>query len=146
MLDREAVYDALFERLREKLAGEVMYFTRRLDHFENIQTQPAMLLLAGNQRAEHQFGMPPVWTLAAEIYFYVVSSKSDQTPETKLHALVGAVEAGLARDAEPFTTEWGVRLGQLVDSIRLTTVEVEQGEDNGQAVAVVRLEMVAAST
>ena len=146
MIDREAIYEALFQRLQEQLAGEVKYFTRRLDHWENINSQPALLLVADNQRAEQQFGLPPIWTLAAEIYLYLVSSKSDQTPESSIHALVDKLELALQRGVEPNALEWGVRLAGLVDSISLTSVEVAQGEEAGQAVAVVRLEMVAAST
>ena len=146
MIDRDLIYQTLFERLREELAGDILYFTRRLYHWENVSSQPALLLIGDSQRAEHQFNMPPVWTLGAEVYLYLQSFRSDQTPETAVNALVDKVERALQARVEAPATEWGIKLSGLVDTIRLLGVEVAQGQEVGQAVAIIRLEMVAAST
>ena len=146
MLNRDAIYEALYQRLQEQLAGDIKYFTRRPDHWENVNSQPALLLLATGHRAAHELGLPPIWTFSATVFIYLASSKSDQTPETAIHDLVDRVELALQRTTEPRGGEWGVRLDDLVETIRLVSVDVSPGQDAGQAVAAIQLELVAVST
>jgi hypothetical protein len=145
-LDINAIYQALFDLLQTELAGSVKLFTRRAEHFENAASQPAMLLLASSVSPSQERGLPPRWRLTGKVIFYVRATENSQSPEAPLFDLVGQLEAALQRKWDdagvPDQDEWGTTLGGLVSSISLTNVDLEQGVDGGQGLAIVDLIMV----
>ena len=145
-LDIDSIYQALFDRLQTELAGTVKLFTRRAEHFESTLTQPAMLLLASDVQPAQEKGLPPRWRLGAKVVFYLKAVETQQSPETPLLAILAQLEAALQRKSDEGGVsdgdDWGTSLGGLVSSIQLTNVDLEQGIDGGQGVAVVDLVMV----
>ena len=145
-LDTDAIYQALFDRLQAELAGSVKLFTRRAEHFESTLTQPALLLLASEITPDQEKGLPPRWRLGAKVVVYLKAVENQQSPETPLLSIVGQLEAALQRKATEGGVsdddDWGTTLGGLVSSIHLSRVELEQGIDGGQGVAIVDLVMV----
>jgi hypothetical protein len=146
-LDIDAIYAALFARLETELAGSVLMFTRRADHWDNTLTQPAMLLLATDIVPQQETGLPPVWKLGASVLIYVKAMTNDTSPETPLLRLVGELEEALQKKPGESVTvygeDWGTNLGGLVSSIHMTKVEMTQGIEGGQAVVSVDLVMTA---
>ena len=78
--------------------------------------------------------------------FYLKAVETQQSPETPLLAIIAQLEAALQRKPDEGGVadgdDWGTTLGGLVSSIALTNVDLEQGIDGGQGVAVVDLVMV----
>lgn len=148
VLDRDAIMAALFDRLKDSLAGSVRTFTRRLEHYHNATLQPALVLLSSRHAANTELGMPPIWRMTAEVWIYSETTDSDGSPETKLNALVGQLEAALERQPEDPRVAWGgdetgTTLGGLCSSCVVTSVELEQGAESGQAEAIITLSITA---
>ncbi len=148
VLDRDAILQALFDRLQDKLAGSIREFTRRLEHYHNTPLQPALVLLSTRHAASTDLGSPPWWRMTVEVWIYVETGEADASPETKLNALVGQLEAALERQVDDPRVAWGgdetgTTLGGLCTSCVITSVEVEQGSENGQAEAIVSITITA---
>lgn len=149
-LDRDAILAALFARLQARLAGSVKDFTRRLEHYHNTPLRPALVLTSQRHAASQEIGMPPVWRMTAEVMIYLETAEADASPETAIAALVGQVEEALQRQPdEPRTAfggdEYGTTLGGLCSSCAVTSVELEQGADSGEAEAVISIAITAAA-
>lgn len=145
-LDIDAIYQALFDRVSDSLAGTLKLATRRSEHFESSLSQPAMLMLASDVQPTQTKGLPITWRLGAKFVFYLKATDGLASPETPLLSLVAQLEAALQRQwdeaAVPDSDEWGTSLGGLVSSIQMTNVELEQGIDGGQGIAIVDVVMV----
>jgi hypothetical protein len=147
VLDREAIFAALFARLQDKLAGPVVYFTRRFEGWATTQLQPALILESDKQIPSSSPGQPTIWTLTAKVGIYAEAMAADASPETALHALTQAVEAALLRDVSEARSIDGddveTSLGGLVTSCQIAGVETEQGVEGGQGVVWITIRMVA---
>lgn len=155
-LSREAIFSALFARLRSntRLAALVKTYTRRAVGVENysIAQQPLLVLEAGDQSAETQEGVPPIWTLAASIVVFARAPSDPSTsPESVLLDIVDAAEAALEMGPNESTGfPYGGRhtqttLGGLVRLLEIERVEMFAAEPGGQEqqAAVLSLRMVA---
>jgi hypothetical protein len=148
-LDRDAILQALFDRLQAKLAGDVKTFTRRLETYHNAPLQPALVLLSERHTAATDLGAPPVWRMTAEVLIYLETIEADASPETRLNALVHLVEEALERDPAEARPAWGgdyfgTSLGGLCSSCVVTGVELGQGTEGGQAEASITIAITAA--
>lgn len=140
MIDREAIYAALFERL-SAIPG-LKTTSRRLRHWTDVGSseQPALFQAQRNQLAKTTPGTPSVWTLFADIYIYV--SNTGDTPAAGMNALINAVEAALAPDNRVKNT---CTLGGLCSFCFIDgSVETDEGTLGNQAVAIVPIKIVAA--
>jgi len=148
-IDREAVYVALFDRLKSALAGDVVFFTRRHLATMECQVQPALVMVASTQGAEQALGTPPVWTLGAEVLLYVQTANVE-SPDTLLHAIVRKVEDALAyQHPEPVGPGElrSTTLGGLCQYAWINgDIEFEPGIGTGQAVVGIPVGMVVAET
>jgi hypothetical protein len=148
-LDIDAIYAALFARLQTELAGTVLMFTRRAEHWDSTLTQPALLLLATEITPDQVTGSPPIWKLGATIMVYVKATEKAPSPETVLLDLLGLIEAALQRKVSEARgrqgDEWGTNLGGLISSLHMGRAELTQGVEGGQAVLSLDLSMVAAT-
>lgn len=147
-LDRDAIMAALFQRLQDRMAGSVKDFTRRLTSYHNTPLLPALVLLSARHNATTDPGMPPIWRMSAEVMIYLETLEADQSPETRLNALVNELEAALERQPDEPRTVWGgdehgTSLGGLVSSCVVTSVELDQGVEGGQAEAVITIAITA---
>lgn len=143
-LDRDAILAALFERLKDRLAGSVKDFTRRLTSYHNTPRQPALCLISERHNAVADGGAPPIWTMTAEVMLYLETTEKDDSPETQINALVAQVEAALERQPDESRPAWGgddneTSLGGLCSSCHVTSVEVAQGVESGQAEALISI-------
>lgn len=149
-LDRDAVMQALFDRLQEQLAGSVRMFTRRLETYHTTPLQPALVLLSVRHSATNDLGMPPVWKMAAEVFIYLETLESDGSPETRLNALVRQLEEALERQPGEARPAWGgdehgTSLGGLCSSCVVTGVQLDQGVEGGQGEATISISITAAA-
>ena len=148
-IDREAVYVALFDRLKLKLAGDVQFFTRAHLATTECPVQPALVMVASTQSAEQDLGTPPVWTLGAEVLLYVKTANV-ASPDTLLHALVRKIEDALLYQHPEKVGPGELRhttLGGLCQyAVIGGDVEFEPGIATGQAVVGIPVSMVVAET
>lgn len=141
----DAPYQALFERLQQKVTG-IEYFTRRADHWDTVEKAPALLLEATEERALNEPDQPPRWLLGARVTVDALLADKNASPETQLHELAGRIRAALRRDVltegRPVSAdEYGTTLGGLVYSCRVVAVDPQQGVVTGRATLYVDIEM-----
>lgn len=147
-LDRDAILAALFARLQTSLAGDVKTFTRRLSTYHTTPLQPALVLLSDRHSAATDLGMPPIWRIAVEVLIYLETMEADDSPETRVNALVKKLEEALERQANEPRTVWGgdeqgTSLGGLCSSCVVTGVQVDQGVEGGQGEAAITISITA---
>lgn len=147
-LNRTAIYRALARRL-DGLDG-VQSVRRRFVSFANLADAqcPALLVLPGNETAEHrQRGLPPIWTLRAAIVVVARAPVADEAPDEVLLPILDAIEDRLARDpSEPAgldgsPDESTPTFGGLVRSTSIDAVEYSPAEGE-HVVATVTLSML----
>lgn len=142
MINREAIYAALFTRLAA-IPG-LKTSSRRLKHWNDTQPeeQPALFMAQGNQVPNTTSGEPCKWLLAADVYVYA-RTNDGRAPGTVLNELLDAIEAALP--LSPFT---GVHdnLGRAdVAWARIDgAIETDEGTLGDQAVAIVPIRVLAA--
>jgi hypothetical protein len=146
-LDQEAVYSALYDRLRSQVSG--LKFTSRRDlAFSQIAQaqQPAMIVIAQDGTGNRQFAVPTIWTMRAKVIFFARQPTDPTlTVESTLNGLIKKLDAALQRqvgevsqDDDPGTT-----LGGLVFRCYRSDYTFHTGDDDDQAAAAMIVEMVA---
>lgn len=141
-LDREALVVALLDRLKERVAG-VNLWSRRALAPQEITVPTAVLLLQRMQSPKIDSGLPPVWDLDLEVVAIVVCERADESPDTKLNAMVKEIEEALAlQPGESQPLEGGDELDTTLDGravwCRISgDVETLPGQTNGQGIAIV---------
>lgn len=140
---------AIFAKLWDLLQGVpgVVTFGQTIKLWSDVDpsAQPALFLVTGGQTAAQNRGLPPKWTLKAELYVYVNSRTSqDATPGARLNMILDAIEAALEPLA-PLGPEGSVQtLSKAVWHCWIAGIETDEGALGEQSVAVVHLEMLAA--
>jgi hypothetical protein len=150
VLDREAIYSALFARLQAKLGAACGLYSRRFLDLDQIPAsqQPALLLVATEQSPDYpgHGQLPAKYDLRALAILYARAQPDDPAgPEPLLHQLVAQLDAALIADPGegPFS-EVATTLGGLVTWARIAgPVELHPGADADQAAALVPIEMLA---
>jgi hypothetical protein len=149
-IDRDAIFQALHDRLREKLKTKIVKFSRRLvaiDQARKVE-QPLLCVVAVKDSPQAQRGLPTVHRLQAGLLLYNIEKLDD--PETPQLKLVDAIEKALERtEDEPLTTNtsagaFTTTLGGLVEYCNIVgDLEFYQGADGDQAVALIQVELLA---
>jgi len=145
-IDREAIYAALFERLKKGVPG-VRFWTRREVTSDEMPTMqyPAGVLVVWDQSPEQSHDMPPKWRLTAMLGVWTVARKMNQTPDSELNDIVRQVENALVRQPMEDADSWTTTLGGLVHHAWISgPVEFYQGEASGQGEVRLQIEMLAA--
>lgn len=147
-LASEPIFAALFDRLKDKLAGSVITFERRELDYSQVETlgQPAMLLIEDDFVPSYKGqGMPATWTLGATVYLYARASDS-KTPGTVLLNLIDKLNAAfeLQQGEQKFVPdEVYTSLGGLVHRAWISgPVQFYPGATSEQAIAVVPVSML----
>lgn len=145
-LDREACYQALFERLQASVPAVNFWTRRELTDDEIARAKfPAAVFVVWDQSAEQKNGLPPIWRLTAMLGVFVTTRSKTESPDTALNGIVRQVEDALAlqkgEDDNSFTTT----LGGKVHHCWITgTVDFYQGEATGTGEVRIQIEMLAA--
>lgn len=137
-MTRAAVYQALFAKLP---SATTKSRTLRLWSEVPAEEMPALFLAVASQDcAPLAQGARRKWTTKATVYVYVATPDPATTPAMDLLAAqLDAIEAALA----PGPAQEKQTLGGLVESVRITAVETDEGTLGSKAVALVTLEIVA---
>lgn len=144
-LDREALYAAIFARLGTVAGVQTLSRTFRDLNQVRQEEQPAVFLTMGDEQAQHQVGQPPRWLLTPSVYVYVrTDPETGSPPSSILNPILTSIEAALswqAGDGSPAQGSAG-RLGGLCTYCRYVGAEVGEGLGDGQALAIVDLEVL----
>ena len=165
-LDREPIYAALLVRLQTVPRLGSMGVSRRYVDLAKVQPteQPGLLLITGNETAEHRIGLPAKWMLRPTVVLYArtdldagtgasaadyligVPGQPSSAPGTTLAALLTAVERAVEWGAgdSPFAAQRsaGTSLGDLCLYCRIASIDVGEGIESGQAMAAINLEIL----
>lgn len=144
MIDREAIYSALWDRV----SGAAQFATanRRLRHWTLVSPaeQPALFMAQTRQHGETRGGavnLPVVWILRAELFIYVYSSDPYLAPAILLNPLIDAIERALAPDIGTGLQDLGLPL--MVRHARVEgEIETSEGVLLDQEIAVVHVEIL----
>lgn len=137
-MTRAAIYQALFAKLP---AATTKSRTLRLWAKVAPEEMPALFLAVASQQCDPLVGgVRRKWTTTAYVYVYVATPDPETTPAMDvLAAQLDAIEAALA----PGPAETKQTLGGLVESVRITAVETDEGTLGSAAVGIVTLQIVA---
>ena len=133
--DVEAIWTALLDRLRERIAG-VSTFTRNPKPQYGIEEYPVVEVLEVDEDPTLDGdGLPPRLTLSG-VLGIGVRTKGDAVPSSKLNAVIKAVREGLERDdfaddANAFRHWTDLGFPGLV--LTVGRVEKRMGEASGEA-------------
>lgn len=144
-MDSEAIYAALFERLKSKMDG-VVTISRRLRHFNNVpvEQRPALFITQGNQQEMAVHGLNAKVELAAEIYLYISESDSAVPPSTQLNLYIDKLRQAIKPEF-PEICKYQT-LGGLVEHCWIDgTIEVYEAVENmldDQGIAIIPIRIL----
>lgn len=138
MINREAVYKALFDKLQA--AADWQTCSRRLLHWNDVADyrQPALFMAQGGQTALTESGTPSKWLLRAQLYLYV---QNDDVPAAQLNPLLDAV-CHAVNEVSPITGRSGLAVGGVEYCRVAGTIETDEGTLGSQAVAIIPVEIL----
>lgn len=142
MINREAIYAALFSRLQNIPGFNTT--SRRLRHWNDVASseRPALFQAQGHETAkpgDPARGLPTKWTLAVDLYVYV-STTDQAAPGSAINPLLDAIEAALA----PEGMATAQTLGGLVEHCWIEgRIDTDEGTLGSQAVAIVPIRLLA---
>ncbi|HJS32696.1 MAG TPA: hypothetical protein VJ924_11915 [Alphaproteobacteria bacterium] len=142
MIDREAVYRALFDRLAG--TSGVIRASRRLKHWTDVAPvdQPALFQVQKRETPRQDEGLPTRWRFAVDVYLYAhAGADAGAVPAATLNALIDAIEDALAPDPAS-----GVQTldGRVAHCWISGAIETDEGALGPQAVAIVPIEILVA--
>lgn len=141
MIDREAIYAALYKRLAA-LPGLVTS-SRKLQHWADVPAhdQPALFMAQGDQTTSTTSGQDTAWVLRANVYLYVHTA--GEAPGPVINPLIDAV-CNTINAVHPVTG----RAMLDVDGVSYCrvdgTIETDEGTLGEQAVAIIPITILAA--
>lgn len=148
-LDVEAIWTALTERLRERVAG-IKDFARRPRHQYTTQELPVVIVRDDEGQEElisDEDDPGPVWRLTGEIQIHARTGDLDASPTTQLNDLIKATRTALEFDPslDPYQGRIShyTTLGGRVRVLAVQKVEKGMGALTGQPMAVITLTMEA---
>ena len=151
-LDSEAIWDALTQRLTDKLGASVVSVARRPLAQYTAAHLPAIVVW-DSEGVEALASDPddpaPVWKIGGEIQILSKVDETDPSPTTQLNALVMAVREALEFDPAVDTIfngripEHYTTLGGLVRALAVTKVDKGMGALTERPTAVLTITMEA---
>lgn len=143
-LNRESIQAAILAKLIAATTWKTAP-TRRLKDVSQVppDMQPTAFLVE-SQRESGAFkgkGYPQVWMLAPAIVVYARTDDQGTAPGAVVNPLITAIEAAL-EDSTP-SAKTPTTLGGLCSHCRVATTEIGPGYEDGQAIAVLNLEVLA---
>lgn len=140
MIDREAIYAALFARLAT-IPGLVTT-SRVLRHWDDVQPeeQPALFQAQGAQQPTTVTGQATKWLLPADIYVYV-RTEEGQPPSSVLNPILDAIES--AFPLHPVTGKHSLDAPGVEWARIEGAIETDEGTLGQQAVAIVPIQILA---
>lgn len=138
-MDREAIDSALFAKLAA--VSGLAFSSRRLLHWNDCATQPALFYTTGQETPITTTGEPAKWHLTRRVYLYV--NVDDATaPSTVLNPLLDSI-CSMIDNPHPVTGRNTLGIDG-VSHIRVEgTIETDEGTLGNQAVAIIPLEILA---
>lgn len=158
--NREPCFAALFARIEALTEGDaptLKFASRALRSWDDTPPSecPAAYLTKGPESVDDRRGLPPIWSLEADLIIYAKNDEGRNTvPSIQINALLDAIEEMLQRtptegpaDGAIFPNNpdmmWGTTLGGLCYTCTINgTVEVYEGVVGGGAVAIVPILIV----
>jgi hypothetical protein len=147
-LNREAIYVAL-EQLLAAIPGvkTCSRVTRDLGRVAPTE-QPAVFLSAHKESAKNTKGLPTVWTLRATVLIYArTDPETGNAPSSVLNPILTALENALLwvnGDGAPLAPQSPTTLKGLVSRVWMgPEIDIGEGVETGQGVAIVPLEILA---
>lgn len=142
MINREAIYQALFDLVKNLPGFSTASRRARLAKDVAPEEQPALFMEEGpGETVQHQGqGLPGVHFLYVDMGFYArLAEDKNVAPGTILNPLIDAIEAALAPDPD----EEDQTLGGLVEYCRISgKIEKNEGLLDGQASVVIPVEIL----
>lgn len=141
MIDREAIYSALFERLKD-IPGLVTS-SRKLLHWADVpaEDQPALFVAQGDQTTSTTSGQDTAWLLRADVYLYVHTA--GEAPGPVMNPLMDAI-CNTVNAVHPVTGRAMLDV-EGVSYCRVDgTIETDEGTLGDQAVAIIPITILAA--
>ena len=140
----EAAYAALFERMRDKVAGINFSSRQFLDWDSPRIRQPALLSVATDMTpVPRTRGLTPQWNLGATVILYL--RNEGETTEQKCQELIASVHAALQLQPGEVPIPGGqyeTTLGDLVLWAKIDgTVEIFQGQAGTQTAVLIPVGM-----
>jgi len=150
-MTREPVYAAVFAFFAALTQGGAPLFrlaTRKAEHWDQAAAEdsPCLFMRQRTENASRVKGRPTIWRLSVDLLLYArtnAQNDPDVVPAQVLNPLLDAIEAALTPD-DPMND--ACTLGGLVSHAAIEgTVEIFEGTQGDEAVAVVPLTLVLAS-
>jgi len=139
MINREAIYAALFTRL--STAASFVTTSRKLRHWDDVKPpqQPALFQVQKGEQPRNTPGLPTEWVLTVEVFVYA-RAPGHALPSAAINNLLDAIEAALAPD--PITNK--CTLGGLVQHVWIDgQIQTDEGALGDQAIAIIPLQILA---
>jgi hypothetical protein len=135
-MDSEAIYQALFMRLRQ--AQGFVTYSRRLRHWNNTAEaeQPSLMTSEGRRLLRQTKGVPAIHELFLNVFLYAIENDTERSPAEKLNPLIDAVVNVIGVDS---FSDHAQTLGGLVSHCWVESVETDEGTLGNQAVAMITI-------
>lgn len=158
--NREPCFAALFARIEGLTQGDeptLRFASRVLRTWDDVPPSecPAAFLQKGAETVDDRPGLPPIWSLEADLIVYAKNDEGRNTvPSIQINALITAVEQMLQRTptegpvaAAIFPNNpdgmWGTTLGGLCYTCTINgTIEVFEGIVGGGSVTIIPIIIV----
>ena len=144
MIDRSAIFNALFTKLQNNVPGCVTY-TRILQHWGAVQpnAMPYLGMIQEDQIVEKIQKIPSKWKLFASIYIYTYQPDSQTSPIIQMNTIVNAVEATLAPGPGPNMIQ-NLGIAGVQDCWISGRIQTDEGTIGPIAVSIIPIEIFAA--
>lgn len=139
-MNRETIYAALFAKVNA--INGIVTSSRILQHWNDVtpRDQPALFQTQVNESPEQRKGLPPKWTLRAQLYLYVNRGGDHKIiPSQKINELIDKIETALKPDGNGFQTLGGIVSHCWIDG----TIVTSEGLLGDQEVAIIPIGILA---
>jgi hypothetical protein len=143
LIDRAAIFDALYQRLVDKVV-DVKFPTRNWISAADLggtSRLPAMEFTVGGFRNENFSDMPPKCWLEAIVVFYVRKSQQFESIDQVLE-LCRQVDGAISAQPSERTDSAQTTLDGLVERAWITRADFMEGDVAGIAAAQIHIEML----
>ena len=141
MINREAIYSALYDKLNTIQGFRTV--SRRFKLWSELQPEqmPACMMVQAGEVGMQEGGTPTRWEMSVDILIYTFQADDTISPTPQLNSLLDAVEALFAPD-DPASNR--LTLGGLVTRAWLSgNVEIFEGVIANHSVAAIPVRILA---